>query len=387
MTGDGGSDANALFLGLISGTSMDGVDAVLVRFGNAAAVATLGAHTERYADGLRARLQHAITPQARLTVHEIASLHIEIGRAFAAAANALLANLGISAGAVQAIGSHGQTLRHHPGPPAPYSWQLGDPATIAVRTGITTVADFRSLDVAFGGEGAPLVPPFHAYCMHAPGDERTVLNLGGIANLTVLDGSAAVPRLGYDSGPGNCLMDEWCHRHLDAPYDAEGRWAASGKVDADLLDALLADPYFALPAPKSTGREAFNLPWLARFLAADRFSSVAAVDVQATLSALTVESVAREIERSAQRPDSAIYVCGGGSHNRHLLDRLRERLPHRPIETTRVLGVDPDFVEAAAFAWLARQRLAGSPVALSTGDDPRRVLLGAIYEARQEPLT
>ncbi len=360
---------------------MDGVDLALVAL-SADHIETRLTSTEAYPSALRARLDAAIAPDRATTVHEIATLDIAVGQHFAAAVNRLLDDNAVERDQILAIGSHGQTLRHHPYAPEPYSWQIGNAATIAALTGITTVADFRALDVAYGATGAPLVPPFHAWCFSTEHGEQVVLNLGGIANISLLDRNFGGPGSGYDTGPGNCLMDEWSMRHQQQPFDKDGAWAACGTVIPELLEAFMHDAYFSAPAPKSTGREAFNMAYISRHLEAAGIARSAAADVQSTLAQLTVESVAREIERSSTNRVAPVYVCGGGAHNLELMRRLALRLPARTIATTAAIGLAPDFVEAAAFAWLAQRRLAGRPITLTTSATLHRLCLGAIHEPR-----
>lgn len=367
-----------LFVGLISGTSMDGADAAIAQFDDDGGLSTLACDTFPYPADLRARLLDAIAPGARLTLHEIGCLDIEVGRHFAHAAQSLLAQARLAPGAIAAIGSHGQTLRHHPYPPAPYTMQIGCGATIAALTGVTTVADFRRIDVACGGQGAPLVPPFHAACLASPDADRVVVNIGGIANISLLRAGAKTASLGFDSGPGNCLMDEWTTRHRGAAFDADGAWAATGTVREDLLAVLLADPYFAEPVPKSTGRELFNSAFLARALA--RLSTPPdAADVQATLCQLTVETIARDIESCTAGSMSTVYVCGGGASNGELMKRLSARLAPRGVASTGTLGVDASFVEALAFAWYAKRRLDNLPTLLTTASPQRELVLGVVH--------
>jgi anhydro-N-acetylmuramic acid kinase len=318
-----------------------------------------------------------------VSLDELGQLDVELGRAFAEAASTLLHRSGIPAAKVRAIGSHGQTVRHGPIGDVPFTLQLGDPNTIAERTGILTVADFRRRDMAAGGQGAPLLPALHAALFRDPTRSRVVLNLGGIANITTLPADPAAPVRGFDTGPANCLLDAWATRHLQKPRDEGGQWAAEGQVDQDLLQHLLGDPYFALPPPKSTGRELFNLDWLQQQLAAHcavrEVAEPAPVDVQATLMALSVRSVADAIlAHGADAND--VLVCGGGVHNSELMRLLGLALAPRWVTSTGALGVDPDYVEVTAFAWLAMQRLAGLPGNLPsvTGASGERVL-GAVF--------
>ena len=367
-----------LFLGLISGTSADGIDAALVRFhgdGPHARPELLHGRTHGWDAALRARLV-ALGQQAQaLTLDEVGELDVRIGRAFADAANASIAAAGIARAAIAAIGSHGQTLRHRPQGPLPFTLQLGDPSTLAEHCGLPVVADFRRRDVAAGGHGAPLVPAFHAATLRAPDEDRAVLNLGGIANLTLLPAHGDVR--GFDTGPANGLMDAWCLRHTGQPFDAGGRFAAQGRVDPALLARLLAEPWFALAPPKSTGRDQFHLDWVEAALAGDEPPA----DVQATLLALTAHSVAAALQ-ATQPHTRRVIVCGGGVHNPRLLAALAEAIPQAAIESSALHGLDPDFMEAMAFAWLAREHLAGRPgnLATVTGAAGPRVL-GALYPA------
>ena len=366
------------FLGLMSGTSADGIDAALVRFdeGDAhAAPILLHARTHAWQPALRERLLALGQQAAMLTLDEVGELDVRIGQAFAAAALATLREAGLTARDVAAIGSHGQTLRHHPDGDAPFTLQLGDAHVIAERCGIPVVADFRRRDVAAGGHGAPLVPAFHAATLHDAGEDRAVLNLGGIANLTLLPARGTVR--GFDTGPANGLMDAWCQRHVGTPCDIGGRFAAQGRIDGPLLARLLAEPWFAAPPPKSTGRDRFHLDWVEAALT----GTEAPADVQATLLALTAHSVAAALH-AIQPGTRRVIACGGGVHNPMLMAALAEAMPEAVIESSAGHGLDPDFVEAMAFAWLAREHLAGRPGNLPavTGAAGPRVL-GALYPA------
>jgi anhydro-N-acetylmuramic acid kinase len=369
---------DGLFLGLISGTSADGIDAALVRFDEATGALRADlrfGRTYPWPDALRRELVTLGQQSATLTLDAIATLDVRIGEVFAEVAARALGDAGVPASAVSAIGSHGQTLRHGAARRPPFTLQLGDGNVIAERTGITTVADFRRRDLAAGGHGAPLLPALHAALLQATNEDRAVLNLGGIANLTLLPATGAVR--GFDTGPANGLMDAWCLRHTGCGYDAGGAFAASGRVDAALLARLLAEPWFAEPAPKSTGRDQFHLGWVEAVLAGDE--SVA--DVQATLLALTARTVADALH-AAQPGTQRLIACGGGVHNPHLLAALATALPDALVENSAVHGIDPDFVEAMGFAWLARARLQHTPGNLPsvTGARGPRVL-GAVYSA------
>ena len=372
------ADRDGLYLGLISGTSMDGVDAALVEFGQER-MSTVAAATSPYPPEVRRTLVACIEPLARMSLHDIGTLNIVLGRCFADAAIQLLDQQAILPTRLVAIGSHGQTLRHSPDSEPPYSMQLGDPATIATRTGVTTVAAFRSMDIAAGGEGAPLVPAFHERSFRTPEEDRVVLNVGGIANLSCLPAAANTPISGYDTGPGNCLLDVWCQTHMHKTYDDEGAWAASGSCHEGLLESFLSDAYFARPAPKSTGRETFNLHFVRAHLDTCGLQDLAAANVQATLMALTVLTISRAITAIEPTPKS-ILVCGGGARNGFLMQALAREMPDRSTRTTAALGVDPDFIEAAAFAWFAKERVEQRPIRLTTHGAARALTLGAVYE-------
>lgn len=363
-----------LFIGLISGTSMDAVDAALLDIGEETfSLAATRAHPMPRAmhDDLT-RLIRDPNPDASF----VWQLDRRVGELFAEAALALIDDVGTSPAEIRAIGSHGQTVAHHPRAPHPHTVQIGDPNVIAERTRIATVADFRRRDLAAGGEGAPLACAFHRAAMSLPDRHRAVVNIGGIANITVLPAEGEVT--GFDSGPGNTLMDGWAGRHLGVGMDRDGAWARAGRVDEGLLGRLCADPYFEKAPPKSTGREYFNPNWLEGHLHAER-RALPPEDVQSTLCALSAATIARGIEEFAG-PGAEVLVCGGGAHNRALMEALRRRLPAREIETTAATGIGPDWVEAAAFAWLARQTLAGMPGNLPAVTGARRpVVLGAIH--------
>jgi len=368
-----------LYLGLISGTSADGIDAALVEFGDdgttGAKARLLFGRTYPWEPGLRAQLVELGQQSARVPLEAIAELDVRIGRAFAGAALQALADSGTAAADVAAIGSHGQTLRHGPDGEVPYTLQLGDPNTIAERTGIRTVADFRRRDVAAGGHGAPLLPALHAALLRSPGEDRAVLNLGGIANLTLLPREGEVR--GFDTGPANGLMDAWCLRHRGEAFDRDGAFAATGCVDDELLARLLAEPWFAQPPPKSTGRDQFHLGWVESKLRGDE----APQNVQATLLALTARTVAGALR--ATQPDTArVVACGGGVHNGALMAALAAAMPGCAVESSAAHGLDPDAVEAMGFAWLARQALLGRPGNLpSVGGARGPRILGGIYPA------
>ena len=361
-----------LFLGLISGTSVDGIDAALVAFDPAPRL--VFGRTYALDAALAQDVLRRSQADAETSLDDVARLDTRLGQAFARAALDALADSGIAASQVVAIGSHGQTLRHDPRGPTPFSQQLGDANVIAEATGLTTVADFRRRDVAAGGQGAPLMPAFHAAVMRSPDEDRAILNLGGIANLTLLPRHGEVR--GFDTGPANGLMDAWCLRHRGLHYDRDAAFAREGRVDEALLARLLAEPWFALPPPKSTGRDQFQLAWLQARL---ETAALAPADVQATLCELSAATVADAL-RATLPGTGRLLVCGGGVHNPLLMERLAARLPGVAVASTASIGLDPDFIEAAGFAWLARETLAGRPGNLPsvTGARGPRVL-GAIH--------
>lgn len=338
----------------MSGTSMDAIDVVLVRFDADNTPAVAASASVDWPRDLRGRLQAAARGR-RLDATEFARLDTELGNLFADAVLHTLQASEFSAAQVSAIGCHGQTLAHAPEGPWPATLQLGNGHVIAERTGITTVSDFRRRDIAAGGQGAPLAPAFHDAFLRDTSEHRVVLNLGGIANVTMLPADPASPATGFDTGPANCLMDHWISVRRDQAHDAGGRWAASAQPDPDLLAHLLSDPYFDYPPPKSTGTQYFSPVWLEQRLR--DFTHLQAAVVQATLLQLSSHTVATAIARHA--PDTArILVCGGGARNDRLLEELRTD-SGLPVESTARYGLDPDWMEAIAFAWLAQKALSG----------------------------
>lgn len=363
--------ASEIYIGLMSGTSVDGVDAVLVDFGDARCRTRARSHVG-FSPELRAEL-NGLQSSGADELHRAALAANALMDCCAIAVEAVLAHAGLHAADVAAIGLHGQTLRHRP--ELSFTTQLANPARLAEACHIAVVADFRSRDVAAGGQGAPLAPALHAALFRDPARDRVVLNIGGIANLTELKRDGSVR--GFDTGPGNTLLDAWCLRHKGEAFDRDGAWAASGRPIASLLDALRADAYFARPPPKSTGRDHFNLPWLESRLQ----SLYAPADVQATLLALTTSTIADAVAQHCAAA-TEVLACGGGAHNSALLRELESRLGGRTLATTAAYGVPVNDVEALAFAWLAREALAGRPGNLPavTGARGSRVL-GAIYPA------
>lgn len=360
-----------LFVGLMSGTSLDGADAVLVDFE--------GTHPRVHAtssipfeESLRKRLAALCLP-GKDGLDEVGACSVELADRYARAVEAVVANSGVDRDSIAAIGCHGQTVRHRPD--RAFTIQIGDPARLAESTGIDVVADFRRRDMAAGGQGAPLVPAFHDRVFRHDGLARAIVNVGGISNLTRL--APGMPASGFDCGPGNVLLDAWVARHRGTAFDEGGRWAASGTVMASLLSRLLADPYFRLPPPKSTGRERFNVAWLEGALG----TALDPADVQATLLELTARSIAEAIAEYA--PDTAeIFLCGGGARNGRLRERLAKLSGGLPVSTTESLGVPPGDVEAVAFAWLARQFILKQETDLTAVTGARHpCLLGALYPA------
>lgn len=351
---------------------MDGLDAALVEI-EGDDVRLLQGLTRALPAGLGDELR-ALARAESFPVDRMGELDAWLGELFAEAALAVMGEAGVGI-PVRAIGSHGQTIRHRPRANWPFTLQLADPNRIAARTGITTVADFRRRDMALGGEGAPLVPAFHQ-ARFSGSDSRVVLNLGGIGNVTVLQPGRPVS--GWDTGPANTLMDAWARRYLHRPFDEGGEWARSGCVLPDLLQRLMAHPYFERSGPKSTGPEEFSAAWLDAMLEAAG-GAPGPDDVQATLCELTARTVADSLAASVP---ARMFVCGGGAENTYLMSRLAAAMPETSVETTAALGFDPRWVEAAAFAWLAAQTLRRRPGNLPSVTGARRpTVLGAIYPA------
>lgn len=363
------SSAAPLVVGLMSGTSLDGVDAALVAFAEDRPH-TLATLWLPYSDAIRRQALQLQTPQYD-EVRSAALLANELARGYADAVRQLIAKAGLDAGQITAIGCHGQTIRHQPA--AGYSVQLNNPALLAELTGISVVADFRSRDIAAGGQGAPLVPAFHAAVFGDPERHRAILNIGGIANLTNLKPGQTVR--GFDCGPGNLLLDAWIERHKGLRYDDSGLWASQGHILPELLHSLLAEAFFNSDPPKSCGRDEFGVAWLEhRLKGAERPE-----DVQATLVELTATSATDALDRWCGRPDE-LFVCGGGARNQAIMTRLQHHLPNCRVASTDFLGQPADWVEAVAFAWLAWRTLrgeAGNLAEVTGAKGPR--ILGAIY--------
>lgn len=364
-----------LFIGLMSGTSMDAVDTVLVEF------AEQECNIISYEEfPMPVPIQQAVRKvNCSSSLQAVTELDAIIGELFADSVNRLLDQTKLKPGAVSAIGSHGQTVLHLPGETHPRTLQIGDPNIIAYRTGITTVADFRRMDMAAGGQGAPLACAFHDWYFRHSAFDRVVLNIGGMANVTVLPAAAKENTIGFDTGPGNALMDDWTQRHLGKDYDHNGEWAAKGQVDPGLLNLLKEEDYFNLAPPKSTGKDDFNLAWLDKKIACYS-QKVSNEDIQASLLELTAQTISQAINTFAANANE-VLVCGGGLHNLETLRRLKELLPGLVIESTEKYGLDPNAIEAITFAWLAKRRLEKLPANLPsvTGATSTQIL-GAVYE-------
>ena len=359
------------YIGLMSGTSMDAIDAALVEL-NDAQCQLIDHHSHPIPESLKQSLLSLIEP-GNDELARMMNCDVELGKLFAEATKELLKKSNTTASQVQAIGSHGQTLRHYPDKAT--TLQIADANIIAQLTGITTIADFRRRDMAAGGQGAPLVPAFHKVIFSDYENDQVILNIGGIANITLLPKDKSIS--GYDTGPGNCLMDEIALQHLKLPYDRDGEWGASGHVHPGLLERMLNDPYFTRAAPKSTGREYFNQGWLDKILKS--FPNLAAQDIQASLCELTAQTISDAIINSLPTA-KRVLICGGGAHNSALMQRLDELLIEQQVDSTAKEDIDPDWVEAMAFAWLAKQTLENKPGNLPdvTGAT-QKVVLGAIY--------
>ena len=375
------SVSGGYYMGLMSGTSLDGIDVVIAQFDHPEPFSLIASQTFPFPDSLKQQLlslsQHKHTG-SELDIY--AELDVRLGRLFADCCLELLYKHQVLAEDIVAIGSHGQTLRHYPDSSYPTTLQIGDPNIIAQQTGITTVADFRRRDMAAGGQGAPLVPPFHKALFSSDQINRVVLNIGGIANITFLPVHSARV-IGFDTGPGNGLLDDWCLRHLDLAYDREGQLASKGEVCSAFLQQMLTDPYFTQAAPKSTGREYFSYNWIKQQL--EHFQDdIPKLDVLASLAELTAVSIALQIKQLVPVVDE-VLVCGGGMHNTDLIKRLQNHLQDLKITSTEAYQLHPDWVEASAFAWLAQQTLQGQNGNLPEVTGAREsVVLGGIWPGK-----
>lgn len=362
------------YIGVMSGTSLDGVDVVVAAI-DQNVVALQASHYHPMPKEIRQQILEVNQGQL-VTLSQLGQLDTRLGRLFSDAVLALMQQQGLQASDVVAIGCHGQTVWHEPQGDAPFSMQLGDNNIIAARTGVKVVGDFRRRDMALGGQGAPLVPAFHRALLAHHQERRAILNIGGIANLSLLTPGAVVR--GFDTGPGNILMDAWIWQHRQQGFDKDGAWAASGRVNQALLNQMLADPWFSRPVPKSTGREYFNSGWIARQV--DNVDALALEDVQATLLELTAISISQALQQQGEW--QRLLVCGGGGHNRQLMQRLTELLPTTEVGLTDDVGISSDDMEALAFSWLAYRTISQLPGNLPAVTGAKDfTILGAIYPA------
>ncbi len=367
-----------LYIGLMSGTSLDGIDAALVEFKDHH-VQLIEFEYQPFSDDIKNQIEQISDANAMIFLKDYGAMDAQLGLLFAQIIETLLAKANIPATAIRAIGSHGQTIYHEPNTDLPFSLQIGDPNIITERTGITTIADFRRRDMAAGGQGAPLVPAFHQAVFHHPHEHRCVVNIGGIANITILPATESATVIGFDTGPGNILMDQWIQKHRSLNYDPQGEWAESGNINYDLVERLKKDPYFQADPAKSTGKEYFSLDWIYQNI---NVTDYPAEDIQANLCYLTAITITDAIQKYA--PDTEqVLICGGGIHNDYLLQLLEQNLSC-PVSSTELYGIHPDHVEAIAFAWLAKQTLHHLTGNLKevTGAN-RNVILGGIYQGKQ----
>jgi len=368
------SSGSEIYIGLMSGTSLDGVDIAIVDYGKATP-APLFCDTHSYPSQIQQRLRELIHAD-KVAIDELCRLDVEVAQFYAEVVQQTLSTACIAAQSINAIGCHGQTICHSPDIEPTYTLQIGDPNTLAARTGITTVADFRRRDMALGGQGAPLAPAFHQTRFRSDRNNRVIINIGGIANVTYLPANPNEAVIGFDTGPGNTLLDYWINRQQGLKQDDNGDWAAAGEINPELLESmLLGEGYFTREPPKSTGTEYFCPAWLQAFSP----ENYAAVDIQATLLELTARTIASGIAQLPEYPTEC-FVCGGGVHNNHLMKRLEHLMPDTAVSSTAKLSVDPDFVEAQAFAWLARETLNQRPGNLPSVTHARSpAVLGGVF--------
>lgn len=366
-----------IYIGVMSGTSLDGIDIAAITVDESTqSIDFIAAQGFALPELLRSNIL-SLTQAGNNEIEKLGRVDIALGHLFADSVNHFIDDHNLQRSRIKAIGSHGQTIRHRP--EAGFTLQIGDANIIAEKSGITTVADFRRRDMACGGQGAPLVPAFHDGIFRSDAKDRVIVNIGGMANITILASATQTPLLGFDTGPGNILLDAWINKIKGHSYDKDGAWAASGLCDQQLLHSLMDVDFFELPPPKSTGREDFNAEWLERHLPA--YPSLCDEDIQATLLELTALTITNDIKRmSLSQPE--VYVCGGGARNQTLMQRLQALLPNSVLATTHSLGLHPDWVEASAFAWLAYRTLTNQ-----SGNTPavtgatKHTVLGAIYPA------
>ncbi len=378
---------NELYIGLMSGTSIDGIDAALVSFESAEQLSVIDTLFCEFSEDVRQQINHAAQNNSTLFRNQDSALHQSLAPLYAKAVEKLIAKAGVSREQISGVANHGQTVKHEPNAEPPYSLQLGDGQIIADLTGIVTYSQFRQADLQVGGQGAPLMPAFHNAVFNGQGsrcdtDGNTfIVNIGGISNISRL-GSSIV---GFDTGPGNVLLDQWIERTLGKPYDANGAWGASGNVNNEVLAALLKEPYFSLAHPKSTGTDYFNLEWLEK--AYPKIDEIPTADVQATLTQLTATTIVSAIkELSDESKDARTYICGGGARNRLIMQCLEDLLGEQNIAPSDSLGIPADWVEAAGFAWLGYccEHSIKSNLPSVTGAR-EQVVLGEKYSPRRQP--
>lgn len=367
-----------LYIGVMTGTSADGIDVALSSLQDTQ-FQTIDSESIDFPQALKAEVKTLSSPCFN-ELFRAQSLGIKLSQISAILINEILARNKLTSVDVAAIGFHGQTIRHHPEANPPFSVQIGCPSTLAHETGIKTISDFRMADIAAGGQGAPLVPAFHEAVFYSPIESRLILNIGGIANLTLLPSNKEDAIFGFDTGPGNTLLDTWIHRHQQKDYDSNGDWARTGKLIPELLDRMLQDEYLIKEMPKSTGKEYFNLEWLETYIASSNYE---ANDIQRTLVEFTCASITQAIESiSAAHEETplSVYLCGGGINNSFLIERLTHQNPKLNIKSTQDIGIHPQLVEASAFAWLAHRTLSALPGNLKsvTGAHTDKVL-GGLY--------
>ena len=365
-----------LYIGLMSGTSLDGIDAALVEFKNNQ-VQLVAFEYQPFPDAIKNQLEQISDANAMVFLQDYGAMDTRMGLLFAQIIETLLAKASIPSAAIRAVGSHGQTIYHEPNTDLPFSLQIGDPNIIAEKTGITTIADFRRRDIAAGGQGAPLVPAFHQAVFSHETEHRCVVNIGGIANITILPPvSQSTAVIGFDTGMGNVLMDQWIQKHQSLNYDQQGNWAKSGVINYELVECLKKDPYFQADPAKSTGKEYFSLPWIYQNI---NVTNYRAEDIQASLCYLTATTITDAIKKYAPATER-VLICGGGIHNDYLLQLIEQNLSC-PVSSTELYGIHPDHVEAIAFAWLAKQTLTNLTGNLKEVTGAKHnVILGGIYQ-------
>lgn len=370
------------YIGVMSGTSLDAIDVVLIKTSLTNKPKLVASHTVPFSAELQTALKTLIRSQ-QCQLFQLGELDIQLGHAYADAILSLLESSAVSAAQIDAVGCHGQTIFHSPDSSYPFSMQIGNGNVVAEKTSITTVCDFRQRDIINGGQGAPLVPAFHAAMFRSDHENRVIVNIGGISNISILTTDPHAPLQGFDTGPGNTLMDSWTQKHQQQPFDNEGKWAEAGRINQTLLTQLKSAPYFSRPIPKSTGCELFNQSWLMQQLISADCADMEAQDTQATLLAFTASTIAEAIQHYANQTDN-VYICGGGVKNTALMQQLQAALNPIKVETTSAIGLDPQWVEAAAFAWLTEQTLQQNALDLRyvTGAHNPNIL-GATYWSKK----